>query len=246
MGRRMLIDRARAIREGKAAVLRRVEAAAKLSDEDRAAVAYLLGVPTDHPHGHELISPGTTSVQPFFVLAGWVCRAVGLPDGRRQIVDFYIPGDLAAHFSRSVVTVSASYVCLTSAIVASASDVIARAREQASQHPGLFTAFAAIEDEVEHHVIEQAVRLGSMPAHERTLHFMRNLHRRHQRAGIGSAEGFVMPLTQETLGDALGLSTIHVNRVLQQLRRDHIIRTSMGRVEILDTAMGRLMMQTEH
>jgi CRP-like cAMP-binding protein len=158
---------------------------------------------------------------------------VNLPDGRRQILDFYIPGELAGYSSRPTASVKAAYVCLTNVIAVGAADLVARTQRRPARYPGLAAAWHAIEDEYESRLVDQIVRLGSMPAQERMLHLIGNLQLRHQRAGIGAAGGFIMPLTQETIGDAIGLSTIHVNRVLQQLRREQIIKTSMGRIEVL-------------
>jgi len=218
--------------EGRAAVQRHLEAQAKLTDADRDALRLTLADVTSHMAGDEIIAKDVPLDTPRFVLSGWLCRAVTLPDGRRQILDFYIPGDLAGHSSRAGARAKAPYVCLTNAVTASAAPLAARLKEHPDAYSGLSRALAALEDEIEKRLLDQIVRTGRMQAHERMAHLLSELHMRHHRAGIGLGNGFVMPLTQETLGEALGLSTVHVNRVLQQLRREQSIRTAAGRIEI--------------
>jgi CRP-like cAMP-binding protein len=70
-----------------------------------------------------------------------------------------------------------------------------------------------------------------------------DLDTRQQDSSPVQADLLVMPLTQEMLGDALGLSALHVNRVLHQLRREQIIRTHLGRIEIVNRhLLGRAML----
>lgn len=66
------------------------------------------------------------------------------------------------------------------------------------------------------------------------MHWLWEMLGRHRRAGLAAGDGFSMPLTQEAVGDALGLSTVHVNRVLQQLRRERIVASRAGRIAILN------------
>lgn len=218
--------------DGKAAVQRHLESLAKLSDTSRDLLALTLGEPVARHAGDEMITSDGNLDSPVFVISGWLCRAVTLPDGRRQILDFYIPGDLAGYCSRQGARAQAPYVCLTSAATVNAGPLLARVKASPEQYPDLSRALAAIEEEIEQRLIDQIVRTGRMQAHERMAHLIADLNFRHRRAGIGVGDGFVMPLTQETLGDALGLSTVHVNRVLQQLRREQTIRTGAGRIEI--------------
>lgn len=221
---------------GGRAILRHLEALASLSDRDREALATLPGAPVVHRAGKEIIAAGALLGEPWFVLDGWVCRQITLPDGRRQIVDFYLPGDLAGYSSRPEARASAPYLSMSDVVLAGATGVVACAQAQPGVCRGLAAALRAIENEVEVGVLAQLVRNGRMLAHERMIHLLDEMARRHERAGLGSADGFAMPLTQENLGDALGLSTVHVNRVLQQLRRQGAIRTANGRVAILDAA----------
>jgi len=238
-------DKSKRIADGKAAIFGRLESVARLFDTDREAITSLPLSLVERAAGQELQAVDTPLNEPRFVLSGWICRCVTLQDGRRQILDFYIAGDLVGYSSRPGTRAKASYQCLTDALCIDAADLIARTQGQPLRYPGLAAAWLTIEDEIEQRLMDQVVRNGRMLAHERVLHLMRELDRRHHRAGLGNGDGFVMPLTQEILGEALGLSTVHVNRTLQQLRREQIIRTALGKIEIVNRRLLEAAMQTE-
>jgi CRP-like cAMP-binding protein len=83
-------------------------------------------------------------------------------------------------------------------------------------------------------LVRHIVRLGRLPAYERVADLLVDLHERQRRAGLADARTMNLPLTQEALADHLGLSIVHVNRTLQQLRRDRMIDYHAGRVVMRD------------
>jgi CRP-like cAMP-binding protein len=87
---------------------------------------------------------------------------------------------------------------------------------------------AAGASEQEARLLDSLVRLGRQTAYERVAHLLLELHRRLSVVGLAYDQRFSMPLTQEVLSDALGLSVVHVNRILQQLRREHLIELRSG------------------
>jgi CRP-like cAMP-binding protein len=215
-----------------AAVLRHLTALVKLSEAESELVSAGLGRVVSHEANHELIALDAVLEHPRFVLSGWICAVRTLHDGRRQILDLYLPGDLIGYCSRPGARAMASYVCLTHAVCADASELAGRAHAHPAQHPGLAAAFHALEEETERRLIDQLVRNGRMMAHERLADLIWSLYQRHEMAGICVGQGFVMPLTQETLGDTVGLSTVHVNRTLQQLKREQLLKTVGTRWEL--------------
>jgi hypothetical protein len=157
------------VADGRAAVLRNLESLVSLAETDRNAIGTLLKVIVEHKAGQELQSVDTPLSQPCFVLSGWACRAISLADGRRQILDFYIPGELVGYSSRPNAQAKASYSCLTNLICVNAKDLIDRTHNQRFQYPGLTAAWPAIEDRIEENLLHQIVRNGQMRAYERTL-----------------------------------------------------------------------------
>jgi CRP-like cAMP-binding protein len=83
-------------------------------------------------------------------------------------------------------------------------------------------------------LIDHMVRLGRLTAVEKLAHFLLEMQRRTAAPDAAGPRGFRLPLTQEAIGDALGLSVVHVNRVLRQLRLDNLIAMREGLVWILE------------
>lgn len=177
---------------------------------------------------HELVLQGEPAHSAYILAAGWVCSYKLLPDGTRQIVDFQIPGDLlgfrsvllrvADHNIQSVTKIEVSEV--------SASDLL----DAFARTPRLATAvlWAASRDEAM--VVEHLVSLGRRDAVERTAHFLLEMGSRMMLAGLGTHEGYQCPLSQYLLADALGLTPVHINRVLRKLREDGLVTFRKGKV----------------
>jgi CRP-like cAMP-binding protein len=184
--------------------------------------------------GHALVHEGQRHGSAFVLAEGWACSYKMLPDGERQIVDFQIPGDFVGlrsilfrtsdHSAEAVTRIEASEVL--------ASDIL----DSFAQAPRLATAvlWAASRDEAM--VVEHLVNLGRRSADERMAHFVLELGARLRLVGIGDATGFDCPLTQYHLGDVLGLSAVHVNRVLRHLREEGLMTFQKGRVSFDDPA----------
>lgn len=182
--------------------------------------------------GGDLVFAGQKHQATYILAEGWVCSYKLLRNGTRQIVDFQIPGDFLG--LRSVLFRTADHnIEPVTAIEASevlGSDLLGAF----STNPKLATAvlWAASRDEAM--VVEHLVGIGRRDARERTVHFLLELGARLTLVGLGTREGFSCPLTQYHLADALGLSAIHVNRTLRELREDGLLTFQKGQVTIHD------------
>jgi len=192
--------------------------------------------------GATLRSEGDGPRRPSFILSGWACRQRLLPDGRRQIFSLLIPGDAVGFCAEPSPITSASTVALTKVVVATAETLLgggsaAGAYPNGGQDlPGFadhMRLSAYLEDGL---LLDHIVRLGRQTAFERTAHLLLELNWRTALIGRADERGFNMPLTQEVLADFLGLSIVHVNRTLQQLRRERLIEMSGPQVVLLDAA----------
>ena len=178
--------------------------------------------------GHEMIHEGQSKASAFILAEGWAMSYKMLPDGDRQIVDFQIPGDFLG--LRSVLFRTADH-SVEAATRIEASEVIASdILDGFSNAPRLAIAvlWAASRDEAM--VVEHLVNIGRRSAEERMAHFLLELSARLILVGVGDKTGFDCPLTQYHLADALGLSAVHVNRVLRHLRDDGLVTFRKGRV----------------
>jgi CRP-like cAMP-binding protein len=201
------------------------------ADEDRAARAHL-AEPQFHGAGHELIAEGEPLNRPSLLLEGWALRQRVLSDGRRQIFSFILPGDGFGFCPRHDGTSLSSTVTLTQVVVARMpllSDALHRTPQTALGR----TAWNMLSLE-ESCLVNETVRLGRQSAYERLIHLLLEFHDRLAAVGLARDGAFTMPFTQEVLSDALGLSTVHTNRTLQQLRRERLIETHMPMVQLLD------------
>lgn len=178
--------------------------------------------------GHEMIHEGEKNAAAFILADGWACSYKILPGGDRQIVDFQIPGDFLGLRSILFRTSDHSIEAITRI---EASEVLELDILDAFSHaPRLATAvlWAASRDEAM--VVEHLVNLGRRSAEERVAHLLLELGARLNLVGMGDKTGFDCPLTQYHLADALGLSAVHVNRVLRHLREEGLVTFQKGRV----------------
>lgn len=207
-------------------IVRRLRAVATISENEEALVRGLSERRDRHAPGEELIAEGQTARRPRFVVAGWAARQRVLPDGRRQIFSLLLPGDYLGFAGRSAPPAPWSVTALTALETVDAEPALEAAL--GGRAPGLAHAFAAGAQEADRLLLDHMVRLGQQTAYERMAHFLLELQRRLHAAGLGDTQRFPLPLTQEILADTLGLSIVHVNRTLQQLRREGLIELRSG------------------
>ncbi len=182
--------------------------------------------------GRDLVHQGQADHAAYILISGWACSYKILQDGERQIVDFQIPGDflglrsillhLSDHSIEPVTDIEVTEVHV--------SDLL----DAFSRTPRLATAvlWAASRDEAM--VVEHLVGIGRRDAAERMAHFLLELGARLSLIGMGSKAGYACPLTQYLLADALGLSAVHVNRVLRELREGGMLTFRDGFVKFDD------------
>ncbi len=164
--------------------------------------------------------------------SGWACSYKILPGGTRQIVGIQVPGDFLGLRSVLFRTSDHNVEPLT---VVQASEVASQTLLAAfSQTPRLATAvlWAASRDEAM--VVEHLVNIGRRTAIERMAHFLLELAARLRLVGMGDRTGYLCPLSQYVLADVLGLSAVHVNRVLRELREGGMLTFQRGRVTFDD------------
>lgn len=210
----------------------------RLSPLDSEGVALLmsLGGRLSHRPGAELQGERQLGVRPRLLVAGWAARIRTLPDGRRQILGFVLPGDPIGLARRPQPLVLANTVALTAVQTLDAAPVHSALAAGGERWASLARALQASSGLHEGYLLDQVMRLGRLTAYERMAHLLLELRDRLELAGLATAESFPMPLTQEMLADATGLSTVHVNRILQQLRRENMLELRAGTVTLLDPA----------
>jgi CRP-like cAMP-binding protein len=182
--------------------------------------------------GHEAIAKaGAECGRLFVVLDGLACRFKLLPDGRRQILGYLLPGDmcdtrqlLMAQFDHTICTLVPSDVATLDA----------PAVHRLERYPGIATAFARYSVTQQAVTREWLVNVGHRTAFERIGHLVCEMFARFEAVGLTHGHTFDLPLTQAELGDTLALSSVHVNRTLMELRRLKLVTFQNRQIKIHD------------
>ncbi len=182
--------------------------------------------------GIELVHQGEIDQSAFIMAEGWAFSYKILAEGQRQIVNFQIPGDFLGVRSMLFRTSDHSVEPITPI---EASEVTKSELFQTfSKTPRLATAVLWAVSRDEAMVVEHLVGVGQRPAAERTAHLLLELGARLKLVGMGDKTGFACPLTQYHLADALGMTPVHVNRVLREIREAGLITFQNRRVSFDD------------
>jgi len=207
--------------------VRRLSALAELDDGDRAALHGAIAKARSFPVRQELMTEQQPIRGSMLVVSGWAARVRILPDGRRQFLSFLLPGDLIGMcYHREPLAVS-TVVALTAVAVCPIPDDVSERLDDA------FRTSHALE---EAYLLAQITRLGRLTAEERIGDLLLEFHERLTLASLVIDNSFDVPLTQEALADAVGLTAVHVNRMLQQLRRARDLVWKGNRVALSDPA----------
>jgi CRP-like cAMP-binding protein len=177
------------------------------------------------PALRELLGEGQRVVQPSILLGGWAGRMRLFADGRRQILGFILPGELIGFCPHRDPLAATTITALTELSLAPAPEGDALAGAYALSH--------ALE---EFYLFRHIARLGRLSAYERLVDWLLEMRDRLAISGLATADRFPVPMTQEALADTLGLTSVHVNRMLQLLRREGLIVSRGGVVHLPDPA----------
>ncbi|MEP6967246.1 MAG: Crp/Fnr family transcriptional regulator [Pseudomonadota bacterium] len=180
-----------------------------------------------------ILSEGDASETIVPLLAGLAYRHKDFRDGRRQILSLLVPGDICGVDGRPSGPIHYGVRALTRCLIAKAPPE--RFRMLLEDHPAIAGALRQASLVEEAVLRTWIVNLGQRHAHERLAHLVCELaHRMKDCRRLLSHGGFELPLTQQELGAALGLTSVHVNRVLQRLRAENLIAFQNGTMRIFD------------
>lgn len=181
--------------------------------------------------GATILVEGMHSAHLFTVLSGWAFRYKLLPDGRRQIMNYVLPGDLLGLQGSLMGEMDHSVEALTPVTLC----VFERSKLERlfERHPSLgydLTWIAAHEERI---LDEHLLSVGRRTALERTAYLLSFIHQRAQSAGVNGGRR-VIPITQQHVADTLGLSLVHTNKTLRKLADRNLMHWQDKGYEILD------------
>lgn len=185
-------------------------------DETAAVERAADGLPRSLPAKRDLIREGEPPHAVFLITAGWACRYKALPDGRRQIVGFLLPGDLCDLNNHVLRAMDHAIGALTPVQYLEIAHDRIDALIGAAPRVGHALAWQALVNVAVQR--EWTLNTGQRSALERIGHLFCELYHRLRCVGLTAGTSYPFPLTQTDLAEATGLTPVHVNRTLQEMR----------------------------
>jgi CRP-like cAMP-binding protein len=217
---------------GVSRLIRKLENFAPLSEEEKTALIDASTTIRHYAAHEDLIQEGAPTDGVKIILDGLACRYKVLPDGRRQIVAYFVPGDMCdlRVFLLKRMDHSIGTLCPVEAALLSQESVL----ELTERYPRLTRALwwsTLVEEAITR---EWIVNVGHRTAFERMAHLFCEIFLRLQAVGLTQENRCDLPLTQTELADTLALSAVHVNRTLMDMRRAHLVTFQGGQLIIHD------------
>jgi CRP-like cAMP-binding protein len=213
-------------------MIRKLDSIFPLAEEERRALEAIPVQVMNLKAHHDIVRVGDRPTQSCAMLAGFTCVYKLSAEGKRQIMAVHVPGDLPdlQSLHLHVMDNSVATLCPSTVGFIQHDDL----RRVCERHPRIGTGFwrATLVDASVFR--EWLLNVGQREAYTRMAHLLCELLIRLEVVGLVENDTFDLPITQAELGDAIGTSAVHVNRVLQALRADGLIRTNGSQVTIPD------------
>jgi CRP-like cAMP-binding protein len=205
-----------------------------LSYEERHAIEDAMGPVRTIPARNQIIGRGERLEASTYLIEGYVCRYMDDRDGHRQLVAIHVPGDFIDLHAFPMKRLDHDIGTLGPVKVAVYDHRVLTGLTERMPHLTRKLWFSTLLDAAMHR--EWIFRLGRLGADGRIAHFFCELFVRLKMVDLVDGSTFQLPLTQTDLGEACGLTGVHVNRTLRSLREDGMLSFRNGEVTVLDFA----------
>ncbi|MBB4039162.1 CRP-like cAMP-binding protein [Microvirga flocculans] len=212
-------------------LIQKLERHGILFQDERQILQQIIARTVVYKPREEIAHGGSSLSYSSLIVSGFAVRQNHSPEGQRQITALHIPGDFADLHSFLLKPLDDGVVALTTCTVALVAHSDLKEITRCFPYLTRVLWFCTLVDAAIHRA--WLTTLGRMEARARLAHFLCELRDRLDSVGLVNENSFEMPITQEELGDAFGISTVHVNRVLQELRSEGLI-TSQGKLMIIN------------
>ncbi|WP_445221584.1 Crp/Fnr family transcriptional regulator [Bradyrhizobium sp. Pa8] len=216
----------------RAALVRRLRTSSGISDDDVKEIEMLPIAVRQYPAETPVVRDGERATDCCLIADGFCARSKTIPSGKRQILSIHIPGEIPDLMSLFLHVMDHDLSTLTPCTLGFIRHETLRKLHQRSPSVAeLFWRDTLIDSAM---FREWIVNVGQRPAPARLAHVMIELRERLRVIERLDGNSFEMPLTQEQIGEALGITAVHANRVIKQLRQEGIVELHRGRVTVLD------------
>lgn len=212
--------------------LLRVRRRHALSEEEAGVLCGLIAETRDVPTRTIVIRESDRLDHSTLLLDGLMCRYKDLASGERQVTEVHVSGDFADMHSFTLKRLDHNIQTLSPCVIGLAPHDRIEAMMRAHPRLARLYWFGTNLDAAIHR--EWVLSLGRRSATQRAAAFFCELHIRLGLVDMAEERGFALPITQAELADCLGLTAVHVNRVLRVLREDGLATFDGGRVELTD------------
>ncbi len=210
----------------------KLRARADISAREEEAIRSAVSGYRDHAADQTIVAAYVEQDHSLLLIDGIMCRYKDLRGGQRQITQLHVAGDFPDLHSFTLKYLDHEVMTLTPCRVAVVPhDNLRRMTEQFPRLTRLYW-FSTNMDAATHR--EWELSLGRRSARARVAMLLSELHIRFQIVGLADETGYDLPLTQTDLGESTGLTNVHVNRTLRELRESGLVEFQAGRVAILD------------
>lgn len=211
---------------------RKLELRDMIGAEEKRAIAEAADQRLSFLANENLVDEGSRPQLSMLVTTGFTCRYKILPDGDRQIIAIHLPGDFVDLHSFLLKETDHSVGALTNCtVVTFPHDRLVKVTERFPHLTRLLWLLTLLDGAIHR---EWLVAMGRHSAVERTAHLICEMYARLSAIGFSQDHRFNLPITQGALADAVGISTVHINRVIQELRQTGLISWDGGHMQILD------------
>lgn len=204
----------------------------RLSEAEKQALEDAVSDVMVLPARHVLVRQGDTVTRSTFLVEGLMCRYMDGRDGQRQLVALHVPGDFVDLHGFPLEQLDHDVATLSQARIASFPREALLALTRTHPHLMRMLWFSTLLDAAIHR--EWIFRLGRLHALARVAHFFCEMDVRLRLVELSDGDSFALPITQADLAEACGLTSVHVNRVLRQLRDEGLLAFRGGVVQVLD------------
>lgn len=203
-----------------------------LSADEKAALAKVLDPPRRVPAGIDIVCEHARPDHSILLIDGFCSRYTTLSDGARQISQIGVPGDFVDLHSLVMKQMDHGVVTLTDVVIRHAPHAALRVLTETQPHLTRLLWLDTVVDGAIHR--QWLAAMGRRSALAQMAHLLCELYLRLEAVQEAAEGRMRLPLTQSVLADILGLSTVHINRVLSELREAGLIRWTSKSVDILE------------